>query len=238
MAEKNVINAVFEDGCTRIVTLPTYQYNYGQLLRICGIDDLPGVFQAHFSNDVGAQETIQRIGTDGAVWIPNSLLNTGLPVFCFIFVHQAEGDGETVYRIDIPVMTRPALPDDEPTPIEQSAIDEAIAALNTAVGQAEGYADAAVTSAQAAYESADAADDSVEDAEAWAVGQRDGVDVPDTDETYHNNSKFYALVAQQGAETGGFIQFFIDDDGHLIYEKTTGVDLVFKLEDGHLIVEG
>lgn len=32
----------------------------------------------------------------------------------------------------------------------------------------------------------------VTEAEAWAVGQRDGVDVPSTDETYHNNAKWYA----------------------------------------------
>lgn len=29
-------------------------------------------------------------------------------------------------------------------------------------------------------------------AEAWAVGQRGGVDVPETDQTYHNNAKYYA----------------------------------------------
>ena len=29
-------------------------------------------------------------------------------------------------------------------------------------------------------------------AEAWAVGKRNGVDVPSTDETYHNNSKYWA----------------------------------------------
>lgn len=31
-----------------------------------------------------------------------------------------------------------------------------------------------------------------EDAEAWAVGTRDGVPVPPTDETYENNSKYWA----------------------------------------------
>lgn len=29
-------------------------------------------------------------------------------------------------------------------------------------------------------------------AEAWAVGQRGGVDVSETDQTYHNNAKYYA----------------------------------------------
>lgn len=40
--------------------------------------------------------------------------------------------------------------------------------------------------------SADDAEDSAEDAEAWAVGQRGGTDVPSTDPTYHNNSKYWA----------------------------------------------
>ena len=41
-----------------------------------------------------------------------------------------------------------------------------------------------------------------EDAEAWAVGQRGGQDVPSTDPTYENNSKYWAEVAQQAAEGG------------------------------------
>ena len=37
-------------------------------------------------------------------------------------------------------------------------------------------------------------------AEAWAVGQRGGVDVDENDQTYHNNSKYYAERCQH-AET-------------------------------------
>lgn len=33
------------------------------------------------------------------------------------------------------------------------------------------------------------------EAEAWARGSRGGVDVPDTDDTYHNNSKYYKELA-------------------------------------------
>lgn len=39
---------------------------------------------------------------------------------------------------------------------------------------------------------AQAADERALDAEAWAVGKRDGTDVPSTDDTYHNNSKYYS----------------------------------------------
>lgn len=38
-------------------------------------------------------------------------------------------------------------------------------------------------------------------AEAWAVGERGGVPVSNTDQTYHNNAKYYAQVAEDAAET-------------------------------------
>ena len=37
--------------------------------------------------------------------------------------------------------------------------------------------------------------------EAWAVGKRGGVDVPSTDDTYHNNSKYYSQQAASSAST-------------------------------------
>ena len=61
----------------------------------------------------------------------------------------------------------------------------------------------AIQAAQDAEQAADdahdeviAAQDEVKNAEAWAVGQRGGVDVPSTDPTYHNNAKYYAGQAQ------------------------------------------
>lgn len=46
--------------------------------------------------------------------------------------------------------------------------------------------------AQAAAGSAEEAEQSAENAEAWAVGQRNGQDVPSTDPAYHNNSKYHS----------------------------------------------
>jgi len=43
-------------------------------------------------------------------------------------------------------------------------------------------------------------------AEAWAVGQRGGVDVPETDPTWHNNSKHYAQQAAGSATAAGNAQ--------------------------------
>lgn len=47
-----------------------------------------------------------------------------------------------------------------------------------------------------AHTSATNAATSESNSEAWAVGQRGGTDVPNTDPTYENNSKYYAELAQ------------------------------------------
>lgn len=77
------------------------------------------------------------------------------------------------------------------------------------------------------------------DSEAWAVGQREGVDVPDTDETYHNNSKYYSQQSANSAQSAlttkteceGILEevqraadkfvFFVDfETGLLMYQDT------------------
>ena len=56
------------------------------------------------------------------------------------------------------------------------------------------------TAAKTGAETAEGkAEGSAEDSEAWAVGERDGVPVPSTDPTYHNNAKYWAQ--QSGAST-------------------------------------
>lgn len=72
----------------------------------------------------------------------------------------------------------------------------------TKAGEAALSASSASTDATSAAGSAASADDSAEDSEAWAVGQRDGQDVPATDETYHNNAKYWAEQASQAAGGG------------------------------------
>ena len=81
----------------------------------------------------------------------------------------------------------------------QSAAESAKAAAQAAQSGAE--------TARAGAETAKgAAEDSAEDAEAWAVGQRNGADVPSTDPAYHNNAKYYKDQAQAIAG-GEFVSY-------------------------------
>ena len=44
--------------------------------------------------------------------------------------------------------------------------------------------------------------------------------------------------AEQAASDAGYMEFHIDDNGHLIYERTSNVDQIdFELVNGHLILE-
>lgn len=83
-------------------------------------------------------------------------------------------------------------------------------AAQTAAESAKDAAQTAQTSAESASAGAEtaksAAEDSAEDAEAWAVGQRNGADVPSTDPTYHNNAKYYKDQAQTIAG-GEFVSY-------------------------------
>lgn len=75
----------------------------------------------------------------------------------------------------------------------------------SATNNAKYHAERAASEADDAADSANDAVDSAEDAEAWAVGQRGGVDVPSGDDTYENNAKHYAeqaaASAQEAADT-------------------------------------
>lgn len=52
-----------------------------------------------------------------------------------------------------------------------------------------------------AEEAAEDAEASASDSEAWAVGERGGTPVTSEDETYHNNSKYYAGQAEDSADS-------------------------------------
>ena len=94
-------------------------------------------------------------------------------------------------------------------------------------------------------EDADRAEEGALASEAWAVGERNGTPVPDTDDTYENNSKYYAGLAEdwadkaeQGAESAGYMDMHINEDGHLIYTRTAAVDVDFWINhaDGNLVI--
>lgn len=132
----NVITAKFCSGSTQTWTDEAWQYDYGQVLQFDGLE-LPEAYQVHFSNTPMSGNTITQIGGADGVTVPDQYFQSGETVYAWVYLHEGEDDGETVYMVTIPVKKRPQPSDDVPTPVEQSAIDQAIAALNIAVEKAE-----------------------------------------------------------------------------------------------------
>ena len=170
-------------GVMKARTNPLFQYDYGQILILTGID-LPQAYEVHFCN-VGDSQTISQIGDENGATIPDQFLQTGTDILAFLFLHTGLTDGETEYRITIPVIARQKPSDITPTPVQQDVITQAIAALDRAVEQTA--------------EDAEAADASARDAEAWAIGKRGGVDVQEGDPAWHNNALYYAGQADASA---------------------------------------
>lgn len=211
----HIVTAVFQPGTTETVADDAlYQWAYGQTLRLDGIE-LPEAYQVDFSNFEFCGESIPRIGGSDGVTVPVEVLKSGSPVYAFFWAID-QTSGRTWYRVKIRVIPRPVPDLDTPNPEEESAIAEAIAALNDAVEAAEAAETNAQTSASNAAEDAQSAAASAVLAESWAVGEtgtREGEN--------QNNAKFWALVAQQGAEHSGYAIFDVNDQDGQMYVTIT-----------------
>lgn len=174
--EKNIVYAHFPKGCHEIITDPLYQYDYGQILKVTiEGEELPEAYEVDFSNERINGETTTQIGNDNGVTVPDIYLTTGKYVFAFIMLHEGENDGETEYVIVMPVSKRSRRTNQEPTPVQQDVISEAIAALQYAVSEtAENvaltaqYADDAEAYMDAAEDFKDQAEGFKNDAETQA----------------------------------------------------------------------
>lgn len=139
----NVIDVCYAES-RRSKTRHAYQYDYGQKLAFSGFD-LPDAFEVHFATDTGS---ITQIGTGDQVTIPDACFTAAKSVYAWLYLHEGETDGETRYEIEIPVRPRAAITREEPTPVQQDAITQAIAALQEAVEKTEAAQEAAEDAAE------------------------------------------------------------------------------------------
>lgn len=134
----NIVTVEYNGGCC-IRAAELMQYDYGQILHLVGFG-LPSAFQVDFGTSRVQGETVQVIGALDCVSVPDALLQGSANIYAFIRLHTGEDDGETVYVIELPVMARPEITGDEPTPVEQDLIDQLMAALAAGVAAAEAAA--------------------------------------------------------------------------------------------------
>lgn len=262
MAETNIIRVSF--GAIRSTTAsPRYRYDYGQILELIGIPNLPDAFEAHFSNEDEDGTATTMIGQAGRVPVPDTYFETGLPVYCWVYVHDAETDGRTAWKVKIPVRQRAAPEEGSVDPQQADVIAQAIAALNTAeqhsaanaaaaAESAEEASEAAAASAQsaesaagysenaaaaqiAAESSAEAAAQSAADAQGHAEAAAQSAAEADQSAAAAEKS---AGRAEMAAANAGYFDVEIDARDHLIYIRTDEVDMDLEIDSsGHLLME-
>ena len=136
-----------------------WQYDYGQVLRIQGLD-LPTAVEIHFSLQSKGGESLTRVGVtrDGVtdVVIPDSMLENNYTsvdygIYAFIYLTD-ETSGQTEYKICMRVRSRPK-PEAFDTPEDAELFREAIALVNESTESASASAASASGSATAAAES-------------------------------------------------------------------------------------
>ena len=163
----NIVRAEFSNSIY-VRTDRIWQYNYGQILQITGVE-LPPSVEVQFCIEHDT-ETETRIATtkDGVttVQIPNDLLNRkltsrdGYYILAYIFLTD-ETSGTTEYKITIPVTIRPKpeSPTEEPLP-EPNIFHETVVAVNASAERAEKAEQNAKASATEASKYASSASES------------------------------------------------------------------------------
>lgn len=122
----------------------------------------------------------------------------------------------------------------DPPETTDTRLDLIYAQMHQAYLEMLAHEETASAAAAVAAEKAGEAAESESNAEAWAIGQRGGEDVPASDPTYNNNSKYYAILAQQGAEHAGYVIFDIDDEtGELMVTVAGHIpeDVTFEIDE-------
>lgn len=225
MIREKVITAKFQPNYNYATAYGLWQYDYGQILRIEGLQ-LPTAVEIHFSLQKKGGEAVRRIGTtqDGVtdVVIPDSMLENGdtaenYEIYVFVYLAD-ETSGQTVHKITLPVIARPK-PEAFSKPEDAELFRAAIAAVNA---------------------SADRAEDAGVMAQSWAVGgtgTRAGEDA--------DNAKYYAGKAEDALrEISGEVKdakkqidrYIVGKEAELKGDTGNVYFAAFKVVNGRLIM--
>ena len=220
--------------------------DYGILFQMPDLD-LPAAYQVDFSNKLASGTALTVVGNEDGALIPTSLIDSGKDVYAFLY-HVGDGFGKTthVFRINNNRRAKRGTP--APTPEQQSVIDATIAALNNAVestaadaeqtGRDAGRAEAARDRAETAEDNAEASATAAAQSEANAAQSESTATAAATSAgASAASAATNADRAEQAANTAGWVDFYIDDDGYLHYVKADSVGLDFYVDaDGYLHV--
>lgn len=224
----NIVTANFINTRS-IVTEEIWQWNYGQILRIQGLN-LPRAVEVHFSiNSLSKTRIGTTIDNVTDVAIPDSVLEESGRLRVYLYMHTGDDDGETEYEITIPVKAR-AEPEAYDSDDDETALREAIALLQSDLVttaedreaaqqakadaiQAKEDAETAKDAAQEAQEAAESAKIDAEEALRQITNKAD--EIVEAGEAAESRIESANQAAEDLEAVIGAIGFYIDEDGDI-----------------------
>ena len=137
------------------ITSAITQWDYGYVF-VPEFEDMPATYRLDFSNDEHHGTALPVYCSSEGGKVPEELIDTGKDIFVWFF-YIGDGFGKSEYKWRIPNKCKPKTEQDEPTPSQQSSIDQAISVVNEAVAHTTQDVIDAEASAQSAKEDADRA---------------------------------------------------------------------------------
>lgn len=224
----NIVTANFINTRS-IVTEEIWQWNYGQILRIQGLN-LPRAVEVHFSiNSLSKTRIGTTIDNVTDVAIPDGVLEESGRLRVYLYMHTGDDDGETEYEITIPVKAR-AEPEAYDSDDDETALREAIALLQSDLVttaedreaaqqakadaiQAKEDAETAKDAAQEAQEAAESAKIDAEEALRQITNKAD--EIVEAGEAAESRIESANQAAEDLEAVIGAIGFYIDEDGDI-----------------------
>ena len=194
------------------------------------------------------------LDTEGICIVPAEVLNTKARLTVNLVGSISENDvltdRLTTYPIEALIVDANArITAGASQPITPSEYEQFVATVKADADRAEdakdsarGYAESASASASSASASASNASTSETNAHTSEVNAKASEDNAKISELSASASateaEEWADKAEQSAEDAGYMEFHINENGHLIFERTSNVDQIdFELVNGHLILE-
>lgn len=127
----DAIKIVFTDGEEYKRVSGLWQWDRGQLLKICGLDPQEKTVEVHFaiSGSDTAKTVIGKVGEDHILAkIPDTLLKNGRNIYAFLYLADAKS-GKTIRWIEC-VVSKRAKPEDYEEPEKEQLLEELLEQLN------------------------------------------------------------------------------------------------------------
>lgn len=214
-----------------------------------GFDSIKAVWK----DEHGTKKT-SIINSEGKCVVPHEVLANVGRVFVNLVGIVSENN-ELIERLTtfpvkaLDVTAKAETEGDETVPITPSQFDQFAEAVRHDADRAEQAADDSREQADRSEDEADNALASAQNAHASELRANgyasDAQQSAESAQGYAQNASELAQSAEadadraeQAASDAGYMEFHIDDNGHLIYEHTSNVDRIdFELVNGHLILE-